>query len=197
MTPAQTSPRVYLRPAHRAQTGAFEEAASAGGFMDAHSHLSSIKKVVWVCGSNREKRCGGKRSTNAQSRYQKKEGERDGPVKSSSFAKSRNLLPVTLRAATPIRAAAATPATATATLSSTLALAGRRWANKSVVDLNGLVEKFGSVEVLDGLSGLGKGRVFDQRVSLARRDVSFKCPRCSQDTVTPSPAGCTSCNYSC
>lgn len=126
---------------------------------------------------------------NAQSRYQKKEDERDAPVKSSSFAKSRNLLPVTLRAATPIWAAAATPAAATATLSSTLALARRRWANKSVVDLDGLVEKFGSVEVLDGLGGLGKGRVFDQRVSLARRDVSFMCSRCSQDTVTPSLAG--------
>jgi hypothetical protein len=102
--------------------------------MDTHSHLSSIKKVIWVCGSNREKSAAAEKDDKSSNPgIKKKRDGRDVLVKSLSFARFPDLVSVTLRAAAPIRAAAATPA-ATTTLSSTLALAGRGWANKSVVD---------------------------------------------------------------
>jgi len=52
-----------------------------------------------------------------------------------------------------------------------LALARWRWADKSVVNTEGLVKELGAVQVLDGLGGLGEGRVLDQRVSLMWRGV--------------------------
>lgn len=77
-----------------------------------------------------------------------------------------SLLALGLGAATAVRATAATTGTTVTLGSSSLALSRWRWADKSVVNVDGLVEELGVVQVLDGLGGLGESGVFDQGISL-------------------------------
>ena len=66
-------------------------------------------------------------------------------------------VPVAFGTATAVGAATATPATTTTLWTTTLALG--RWgrAHECVVDMNGLFEEFGTIEVLDGVAGFRQG----------------------------------------
>lgn len=66
-------------------------------------------------------------------------------------------VPVAFGTAAAVGAATATPTTTAALWTTALALGRWGWAHECIVDMNGLFEELGTVEVLDGVAGFRQG----------------------------------------
>jgi hypothetical protein len=76
---------------------------------------------------------------------------------------------ISFRAAASVAAPAAASSTTAALWWSAFAFVGRRRPYKRIVDVDCLVEQFGSVEGFDGFRCLGEGRIFNQCVTLVEK----------------------------